>query len=296
MVKKNSDYWKKRTQEILSKADKSDMEFFYEIQDLFTQTSKEIADAIFSFYQKYGDNNGLTYEQAMQKLNEEEMADYVANAKKYREQAKNAKDPELLKRLNAQYASSKVKRLEALKFEIESTSNSMGSKLVGALGTHLSEVATSVWLTLSTESQVNLREIRTIVESQWLGSNYSQRVWGDTDKLVKRLTEELKANFIRNDTPINLARKLRSEFNVTRAQAETLARTETTHVITKTTVDRYKDFGYEEYEYEAYLDNRTSQICRQLDGDKFPIKEYESGVNAPPMHPNCRSTILPIIK
>jgi SPP1 gp7 family putative phage head morphogenesis protein len=296
MVKNNSDYWKKRTQEILSKADKSDMEFFYEIQDLFTQTSKEVANAIFSFYQKYGDNNGLTYEQAMQKLNEEEMADYVSNAKKYREQAKNTKDPELLKRLNAQYASSKVRRLEALKSEINSVTSSMGSKLSGALGAHLAEVSTSVWLTLSTESQVNLREIQTVVESEWLGSNYSKRVWSDTDKLVKRLVENLKGSFIRNETPMDLARKLRSEFNVTRSQAETLARTETTHVITKTTVDRYKDFGYEEYEYEAYLDSRTSQVCRNLDGSKFQLKDYESGVNAPPMHPNCRSTILPIIK
>lgn len=296
MAKKNSAYWKKRTEEILSKADKSDMDFFYEIQDLFTQTSKEVADAIFSFYEKYGDNNGLTYEKAMQKLNEEELSDYVANAKKYREQAKKAKDPKLLKRLNEQYASAQIRRLEALKYEVEAISYSMGSTLDKSLEAHLVDVATSVYLTLSVESQVNLREIKTIVESKWLGSNYSERVWGDTDKLVSKLVEELKAGFIRNETAMDLARRLRQAFNVTRSQAETLARTETTHVITKTTVDRYKEFGYEEYEYLSQIDSRTSKVCRNLNGEKFKLDGYESGLNAPPMHPNCRSTIMPIVK
>lgn len=296
MTKNNNSYWKKRTQEILSKADKSDMEFFYEIQDLFLQTSKEMTDVVFSFYQKYGDNNGLTYEQAMQKLNEEELSDYAANAKKYREQAKNAKDPELLKRLNEQYASAQVRRLEALKFEVSAITDAMGSQLNTKLGDYLVKVSSDVYKALSEGSQVDLDAIKTIVESEWLGSNYSERVWGDVDKLVEHLTEELKQMFIRNESPMDLARKLRSEFNITRAQAETLARTEVTHVITKTTIDRYKEFGYEEYEYLAHIDSRTSQICRDLNGDKFPIDEYEAGVNAPPMHPNCRSTILPIIK
>jgi hypothetical protein len=47
------------------------------------------------------------------------------------------------------------------------------------------------------------------------------------------------------------------------------------------------------YEYLATLDNRTSEICRELDGKVFDVKEAEVGVNQPPMHPYCRSTTIP---
>ena len=45
------------------------------------------------------------------------------------------------------------------------------------------------------------------------------------------------------------------------------------------------------YVFVATLDNRTSQICQELDGKKFKLSEAEEGVNYPPMHPYCRSTV-----
>jgi len=45
------------------------------------------------------------------------------------------------------------------------------------------------------------------------------------------------------------------------------------------------------YQYTATLDNRTSAICRALDGREF---EYGKGPT-PPQHFNCRSTTVPII-
>jgi SPP1 gp7 family putative phage head morphogenesis protein len=50
-----------------------------------------------------------------------------------------------------------------------------------------------------------------------------------------------------------------------------------------------------EYKYCAILDNRTSEICKQLDGSTFKLTQAQVGVNFPPMHPNCRSYIIPII-
>ncbi len=50
-----------------------------------------------------------------------------------------------------------------------------------------------------------------------------------------------------------------------------------------------------EYKYCAILDDRTSKICKELDGNTFLISQARPGVNFPPMHPNCRSFIIPII-
>lgn len=50
-----------------------------------------------------------------------------------------------------------------------------------------------------------------------------------------------------------------------------------------------------QYMYCAILDDRTSKMCKELDGNTFLISQARTGVNFPPMHPNCRSFIIPII-
>ena len=47
--------------------------------------------------------------------------------------------------------------------------------------------------------------------------------------------------------------------------------------------------------YDAHLDSRTSAICREMDGKYFKIAEKEIGVNAPPLHVNCRSAVQLIL-
>lgn len=47
------------------------------------------------------------------------------------------------------------------------------------------------------------------------------------------------------------------------------------------------------YEIVATLDNDTSEICQEMDGKHFPMKDYEAGVTAPPFHPWCRSVTVP---
>ncbi|MBR2594077.1 MAG: minor capsid protein [Firmicutes bacterium] len=55
----------------------------------------------------------------------------------------------------------------------------------------------------------------------------------------------------------------------------------------------FEDLDVEEYEIVATLDNRTSELCQEMDGQRFPMKDFEAGVTAPPFHVNCRSTTCP---
>ena len=51
--------------------------------------------------------------------------------------------------------------------------------------------------------------------------------------------------------------------------------------------------GVEEYEIVATLDNSTSAICQEMDGQHFPMSEFKPGVTAPPFHPYCRTCTCP---
>jgi SPP1 gp7 family putative phage head morphogenesis protein len=49
-------------------------------------------------------------------------------------------------------------------------------------------------------------------------------------------------------------------------------------------------------EFSAILDDRISDICESLDGQVYPVDDPIWSTITPPLHENCRSTIVPIYK
>ncbi len=79
------------------------------------------------------------------------------------------------------------------------------------------------------------------------------------------------------------------------SSATRLIRTEVNYFHNQAAYESYKEADLDEYEFLATLDLRTSEICRSLDRKVFPMAEAKAGKNYPPMHPYCRSTVLPVI-
>lgn len=50
------------------------------------------------------------------------------------------------------------------------------------------------------------------------------------------------------------------------------------------------------YEYSAVLDERTTTICRELDGKVWPVGSTNWTRYTPPNHFNCRSLLVPLVK
>lgn len=143
---------------------------------------------------------------------------------------------------------------------------------------------------------VNRPAFEEIIKTPFNGRNYSEQLWGNTDSLAQKLKEVFKQGFIRGDSPQDMAREIRKEFNVARSRAETLVRTDATAVINRATIKRYQKAGLEYYRILVVLDDRTTQICRRIaQEDKlYKLEDAQVGVNMPPFHYNCRSTIMPV--
>lgn len=79
-----------------------------------------------------------------------------------------------------------------------------------------------------------------------------------------------------------------------RRNAKALVRTSVNHVSSQAREAVYKENEdmIKGVRYVATLDSRTTDICASLDGRVFPIGEGER----PPMHFQCRSTTVPIVK
>lgn len=281
--------------EILRHVDQTDFDFFAELTKLYADESAQIQKELYSFYGRYADENGLTKEQAMERLRKEDLSDYQANAKKYFEQAK--KDPELLKRLNEQYTSAKATRLEMLNLELTYRIGLLNGKLQGSFGSYLKGVAGYAYRKAMGGNAVgiNTPAIEELARTPINGHNYSEALWKHTDNLAKDLKETLRRGFIRGENPRVMAQAIASKYNVARSRAQTLVRTDGTAVIANSVARRYHDAGLKYYRILVHLDERTTDICRSIarEDKRYELSEFKAGVTAPPFHYNCRSGIIP---
>ena len=83
---------------------------------------------------------------------------------------------------------------------------------------------------------------------------------------------------------------------VTAGKAKLLVRTES-NAIMNDTVRQVIDSNplVKGYRFRAVLDSRTSKICQEHDGEYIPKDQAKPGVNYPPLHPNCRSTVTTVL-
>ena len=69
--------------------------------------------------------------------------------------------------------------------------------------------------------------------------------------------------------------------------------TELNAFLNEALVDIYIKLGIKNVEFSAVQDDRTSWMCHENDGKVFAITDLHTSVNKPPLHPHCRSILLP---
>lgn len=294
-AKKHNDYWRDRAEEIMRYVDSTDIDIFEELQKIYIEHSAEVQRDLFAFVTKYADDNKMSYSEALQRLRGADLSDYQANAEKYRKQAE--KDPELLKRLNEQYASSKVTRFDALNLEMTYKIGVMQGIIEKSFENYLKSTAKYAYRKIMGGNSGALNEpaLKELINTPFNGYNYSEQIWGNTDALAKDLREVLKRGFIRGAGAREMASEIAKKYNVARARAQTLIRTDGTAIVNRSAIKRYEESGLKYYRISVQMDNRTSQICKRIhrEDKRYRIDEFETGVTAPPFHYNCRSAVIP---
>ena len=294
-AKKHDNYWQKRSDDIMRYIDSTDIDMFAELQKIYAEESAKIQHDLFAFVTKYADDNKMSYSEALQRLRGVDLSDYQANAEKYRKQAE--KDPELLKRLNEQYASSKITRFDALNLEMTYKIGVMQGIVEKSFENYLKSTAKYAYKKVMGGNSGALNEpaLKELINTPFNGYNYSEQIWGNTDNLAKDLREVLKRGFIRGDDVRSMAAELSKKYNVARARAQTLIRTDGTAIVNRSAIKRYEESGLEFYRISVHMDNRTTQICKRINREnkRYRIDEFETGVTAPPFHYNCRSAVIP---
>lgn len=102
----------------------------------------------------------------------------------------------------------------------------------------------------------------------------------------------LRRGYETGATMPQLTARVVHQFDGDQAAATRFVRTATNDIYNRAHLDRYEDSNVVDgVEYSAHIDQRTSNICRMLDGTIYALGD--SGIQVPPMHFYCRSRLKP---
>ena len=132
------------------------------------------------------------------------------------------------------------------------------------------------------------------INSIWCadGLTWSKRIWNNISYLSETLQEELIHCVLTGKKPSELKHMLQERFNVSYSQADSLVRTELSHIQNAAAQQRYNDYGIKEVQVWADKDERRCDKCGKLHKKKYPI----NAALPIPAHPRCRCSIIPVVE
>ena len=135
-------------------------------------------------------------------------------------------------------------------------------------------------------------QVKAVLNAEFNGKDYSQRIWQDRDKLARELKNMMSAAIINGENSRVVSQKLAQRMGVDFSHAQRLIRTEQSRVLNQAHADRIQKEGIKKYRFVAIHDDRTCGRCLKKDGKSFAFKDRKVGLNFPPLHPHCRCTII----
>ena len=303
----NSEYWKIRFGQLEAAQNQKGVDAYLEIEKIYKQAQKEIEGKINTWYQRFATNNGVSMAEARKMLSGTDLKEFKWDVKDY---IKYGQDNALMggwtKELENASAKFHISRLEALKMHTQHSLEVMFEKQLGITTGTMTDILQSGYYHTAYELQkgfgigwdiagLDQSHIEKLLSKPWAvdGKNFSERIWSNKEKLISEIHNELTRNVMLGQNPQKAIDAIAKKMNTSKHNAGRLVMTEEAYFSSAAQKDCFNDLDVEEYEIVATLDSHTSDICQSLDGQVFPMKDFEPGITAPPFHVYCRSTTVP---
>lgn len=307
MSKRTAEYWKKRFEALEAASNTYGLQTFGQIEPAFDKAQAQIQKEIDAWYGRFAKNNNITMQEARRLLNTKELKEFRWDVKEYIKYGReNDLNQTWMKELENASARVHINRLEALKIRTQHAAEVAFGNELDCIDAMARKVFTEDYYHTIYEvqkgfgigweiGQIDSRKLDTLISKPWAadGKNFSQRIWGQRDQLVSELHTQLTRTCILGKAPDDAINAISKKFNTTKSQAGRLVMTEQAYFHSVAQQSAFEDLDVEEFEVVATLDSHTSEICQDMDGQHFSMKDYQPGVTAPPFHVWCRSVTVP---
>lgn len=306
--KSNSgEYWKKRFQQIEEAQHQDGVQVYAEIEKQYRTAQRQIEGQIQAWYGRFAKNNGVTIQEARRMLSAKELAELKWDVQQYIQYGEqNALSGTWVKELENASARFHISRLEALKLQMQQSLEVLFGNQLDSFDRGMRELYKSGYYRTAFEVQKGFgvgwdfatlddKQIDKVIRKPWAvdGKNFSERVWGNKQKLINELNQTLTKNIVLGQDPQKAIDEIARKMNSSKTAAGRLVMTEEAFFSSAAQKDCFTELDVEQYEIVATLDSHTSDICQEMDGKHFPMSQWEVGVTAPPFHVWCRTTTVP---
>lgn len=303
----NGEYWQKRFELLEQAAHQQGVQCYADIEKQYRQAQKQLEGQIAAWYQRFASNNGVTLAEAKRMLNAKELAELKWDVNQYIQYGQeNAINGTWVKQLENASARFHISRLEALKLQTQQSIEVMFGNQLDSIDNTMRNVYKSGYYHTAYEIQKGVgvgwdfsalddKQISKVINKPWAvdGKNFSERIWGNRQKLVNELNNTLTQNIILGKDPQKAIDEIARKMNTSKTNAGRLVMTEEAFFSSAAQKDCFTELDVEQFEIVATLDSHTSDICRGMDGKHFKMSEWKVGETAPPFHVHCRSTTVP---
>ena len=307
MATKNSSYWKNRFDQIEQAANNKSVKYVRQLEKKYKTAAQELDGKINAWYQRIAKNNNVSMTEARRMLTDSELKEFKWTVQQYIEYGQqNAIDQSWLKQLENASAKFHINRLEALKLECRQQIEVALANGQQSMFDTLADVYKDTFYHSCFEIQKGMgvgfdvsklddKQVSKLLNKPWSvdGENFSTKVWKNKVKLINNLDQELSRMVLTGESPQKAIQNIKKSMDTSLYNAKRLVLTEQAYFCTLGQKDAFGELDVEEYEIVATLDNRTSERCRDEDGNHYPVKDMTPGVNAPPFHVFCRTTTCP---
>ncbi len=304
---KNRNYWKQRMEILQEVQLKKGQSYLVDLDKQYRITIKNIERELAYWYERFAVNNQISMTEARKLLTTRELKEFRWTVEEYIKYGReNALNSQWMKELENASARVHVSRLQALKLQLQQQVEVLYGNQTDGLDRLLRDIYTDGYYHTAFEIQrgfnigwdlhrFNEKQIGRILSKPWSTDKrtFSDRIWTNKQQLLGTLQTRLTQQIILGEEPKKAIDQISELMGVDRRKAGRLVMTESAAFASMAQKDCFNELGVKKFEIVATLDQRTSDICQDLDGEVFDMRDYEVGVTAPPFHPWCRTVTAP---
>ncbi len=306
----NANYWARRFKIMEDALKDQSFEYVKNLERQFDAAIHEMDVQTRAWYQRFADNNGISYAQAQKLLTSDELKEFKWTVEQYISAGKeHAISGAWAKELENVSSRVHISRFDSIKIQLRQLAEELTQERINATtdASKLSytqsyyHTAFEVQRGLGvgwTMQEIDSRKLKKILSRPWTTDNqtFTARCWTDKTKLVETVNRELTRMIAIGEAPDKAISAISKQFGVSKSNAGRVVMTESSYFSSAAQKDCFNDLGVERYRVIAAIDCKTCDLCGDMDGKVFEMSQYQPGSTANPFHPWCRCCTSPFFE
>lgn len=281
---------------------------------LIGMAEEDILEYIYSFYGKYAQDGIVTSEVARVNMDSKEVLNLIEALNTILDRADRAGlkfDKDIEDDIRSLSKEKNVSRIDGLILKIKSRIELAYNDILASSEDHMESITQDAYLSTLYEvfyatgygaknktRELNEDEIALLLALAWraTGEKYDDVIWRYKRTAENTIEQKARQNTDFGFSIDELLDVVNKTFKTDIRNLKTLIETDSTFYSTEAQAEGFEDLSIENALYCTIDDERRSEICTEADGNIIPVDEITPWVNAPPLHHNCRSWLVPFIQ